>query len=68
MSLLWKIGCVNAALSIICAAAGGHKDWDVEVKLIYNSGFILHIASSIGICLSSIKNQTIPAIFFIIGI
>jgi hypothetical protein len=67
MSILWKIGCLNTALAVIVAAAGGHKDWEIERKLIFNSAFILHLASGIGIILASLKEKTIPAVFFIIG-
>ena len=67
-AFLWKLGCLNAGSSVIIAAVGGHKPWEVERKLIFNSSFNLHLSSSIGILLSSFKNASIPGILFCMGL
>lgn len=66
-SLLWKLGCFNAAFAIICASIGGHKPWDEERKRIYSKGVNLHLFSSVGIILSSFKYNYICGFGFLLG-
>jgi uncharacterized membrane protein YgdD (TMEM256/DUF423 family) len=67
-SLLWKLGSVSAGSAVIIAAAGGHKPWEIERKMTFNTAFILHLSSSIGIMLCSTKQATIPAFLFFVGL
>ena len=67
-SFLWKIGSLSAASSVIIAAAGGHKPWEIERKLTFNTAFNLHLSSSIGILLASSRNAHVPGLLFLLGI
>ena len=67
-SLLWKIGSISAGSSVLIAAAGGHKPWEIERKLTFNTAFILHLSSSIGILLSSSRNACFPGYLFLVGL
>jgi len=67
IKVAWRLGCLNAAISVAMAAAGGHKPWEIDKKLVYEKGFNLHLTSSIGMCLASLKKRPFPALFFLNG-
>ena len=67
-SLLWKLGSLSAGSSVAIAAAGGHKPWEIERKMTFNTAFILHLSSSIGMLLSSSKVALLPGYLFLIGL
>lgn len=65
--LLWKLGCLNSAFAIICASAGGHKEWDEDRKRIFQKGINLHLFGSIGIILSSFRHSLLIGFIFLLG-
>ena len=65
--LLWKVGCINAAISIIIASIGGHKPWDEDRKRIFSKSNNLQLFSSIGIILSSFKGANLVSLMFLGG-
>lgn len=67
-SLFWKLGSISAGSSVIIAAAGGHKPWEIDRKMVFNTAFILHLSSSIGILLCSMRNANVPGCLFLLGI
>jgi uncharacterized membrane protein YgdD (TMEM256/DUF423 family) len=60
-SLLWRLGALNVAGSIIIQAAGGHKPWDEKVKGTFRTAAQLHMVSGIGLMLCSFKSLNIIA-------
>lgn len=65
--LIWKIGCVNAAVAVIMASAGGHKPWDENRKQVYSKGITHHYLASVGLILSSLKASNFCALLFFLG-
>ena len=68
---LFRLGALNAASSVAIQAIGGHKPWDIDRKLIFNKAFDLHLSSSLGMMLCSLKAKTlkttIPGILLLVG-
>jgi len=65
-SNLFRAGCIKAALTVVIAAAGGHKyDWAAERKLLYSDAVKYSLFNSVGIIISSMTTTSvIPAILF----
>ena len=61
------LNCFNAALSVGIAAAGGHKKWDLDVKLSFQKAFFLHLTSSIGGIIAGQNGFTSTSAMFFIG-
>ena len=66
-ALLWKLGAISAGSSVAIAAAGGHKPWEVDRKLTFNTAFTLHLSSAIGMMLASARGATIPGYILLVG-
>jgi len=69
-NIFFRIGSLNAATSIIISAIGGHKPWELDRKLTFNTAFNLHITSSIGMIISSYRTTNVAflsATLFLIG-
>ena len=64
---LFRIGCINSALSILIASAGGHNPWDEERKRLFSLANNHHMFSSFGILAASLRSKTIPVILFLVG-
>lgn len=70
MSFFFKFGCVNLSFSIIMASVGGHKPWELQKKRLYDTAFIHHMLSGIGMIVCGLVNKPysfLPFILFIIG-
>lgn len=65
--LLWKIGCINAAIAIVVASAGGHKPWDEDRRKVFNTASKYHLFGSVGTIISSFKYASYPGFMFLFG-
>ena len=68
--LLFKLGALNAASSVIIQAVGGHKPWEIDRKLVFQKAFDLHMTSAIGMMLCSFKSGKfvlVPGLLFLGG-
>lgn len=63
---LFKAGCLKAAVSVLIAAAGGHKkDWNADKKLLYSDAVKYSLFNSTGIIISSLVTKSfVPAALF----
>lgn len=66
-SLLWKAGCLNAGLSVVLAAVGGHRKWDEERTRVFSKANFHHAVSSLGVVLASLRNANYAGACFLIG-
>ena len=68
-SLLFKLGCIKAAASIIVASAGGHKhEWSPYKKQLYGDAVKYSLFNSVGIILTSMASTSvIPVGLFLTG-
>jgi uncharacterized membrane protein YgdD (TMEM256/DUF423 family) len=67
---LFRLGALNAGLSVAVQAVGGHKPWEIDRKLIFQKAFDMHISSSVGMMLCSLKPGKfviMPGILFLAG-
>ncbi|CAD8203348.1 unnamed protein product [Paramecium octaurelia] len=55
----FKTGCLTIASGIIIGAAGGHKPWPVEQKLIFDRGLMFHFLNGIGMIISSVQGVSV---------
>ena len=62
----YKLGCLNAAFTIIVGAAGGHKEtWSQDRKNTFHKAQIYHFMNSLGMIVSSLSvNSPIPLFLF----
>ena len=65
--IIFKLGCFNAALSIIMASAGGHKPWEEKRKELYSKAFHQHIFSSFGMIISAFRFSYLAFALFGLG-
>lgn len=68
-NILFKVGCLKAAASIIVASAGGHKhEWSPYKKQLYSDAVKYSLFNSVGIIVSSLTTTSlIPAALFLSG-
>jgi len=66
-NILFKVGCLKVAASIVVASAGGHKqDWSPYKKQLYSDAVKYSVFNSIGIIVSSLTTTSmIPAVLFL---
>lgn len=64
--IIYIISCLTISGGIITAAAGGHKPWDADRKLIFDRGLMFTFLNGIGMIFSS--TPSFLGIYFIINI